>query len=337
MGPFIVGLRCFSLLLIFLFSISYTTIQVKRAEELGASGILIYSDPRDDGYVTASNGFTPYPQGPARNPTSIQRGSVMYLSTYPGDPTTPGRPAYPDVSRDESLSVPKIPSLPISWSNAERILSEIGDFHNITSGKLTGSVSSKKVHLVNRVNKSITPIWNTMAAIPGHVKNEIILVGCHRDAWVLGAADPVSGTASLGEIVKGFGELLRQGWKPMRTVIFASWDAEEQGLIGSTEYGEDFQEFLGENVVAYINVDVSSSGSSWYVGASPSLAALVRDVAKTVSHPTESGKTLWDARRDEGPFRPDLNFTSELVVDPVVLQAYESTKQELVKQEEQGG
>ena len=98
-----------------------------------------------------------------------------------------------------------------------------------------------------------------MAAIPGHVKNEIILVGCHRDAWVLGAADPVSGTASLGEIVKGFGELLRQGWKPMRTVIFASWDAEEQGLIGSTEYGEDFQEFLGENVVAYINVDVSST------------------------------------------------------------------------------
>ncbi|THU93938.1 Zn-dependent exopeptidase [Dendrothele bispora CBS 962.96] len=292
----------------------YRGLKVKRAEDLGASGILIYSDPRDDGYVTTSNGFTPYPQGPARNPTSIQRGSVMYLSFGPGDPTTPGRPAYPDASRDPANNTPKIPSLPISWANAQRLLEEIGEAYT-EDGKLSGKISAKKVKMVNHVNRSIIPIWNTMAAIPGHVKDEIILVGCHRDAWVLGGADPVSGTASLHEIVRGFGELLRQGWQPMRTVVFASWDAEEQGLIGSTEYGEDFDSFLSSHVVAYINVDVSSSGSRW------------QSVASDVKY---GDKTLWDARQAEGPFIPS-------VADVAVIQAYESKKETLRNEEANGG
>ncbi|KAJ3997951.1 Zn-dependent exopeptidase [Lentinula boryana] len=255
-------------------------LKIKRAEDLGAAAILIYSDPRDDGFVTVENGFAPYPDGPARNPTSVQRGSAMYLSLYPGDPTTPGKPAYDKAEREEGKNVPRIPSLPISWMNAERLLKEI-------------------------VDNKVTPIWNTMAAIPGHVRDEVVIVGCHRDAWVLGAADPVSGTISLLEIVRGLGTLLRNGWKPLRTILIASWDAEEYGLVGSTEYGEDFAEWISEHAVAYLNVDVSSAGSKWDAVGSPSLAHLIRKTAMDVSHPSgEEGKTLWDAREDEGPFKP---------------------------------
>ncbi|KIK69969.1 hypothetical protein GYMLUDRAFT_212939 [Collybiopsis luxurians FD-317 M1] len=284
-------------------------LKVKRAEELGAAAVLIYSDPRDDGYVTVGNGFAAYPDGPARNPTSLQRGSSMYLSSYPGDPQTPGRPAYENAEREEAKNVPKIPSLPISWANAQRLLEEIGEIY-LNAGvderrKLSGKTSTRKIKVVNNVDRKITPIWNTMAAIPGHVRNEVVILGCHRDAWVLGAADPVSGTVSLTEIVRGLGALLRQGWRPLRTILIASWDAEEHGLVGSTEQGEDFAEWISEHAVAYLNVDVSSSGSRWNVISSPSLAHLIRRTALDVPHPSgEKGKTLWDARNDEGPFKP---------------------------------
>ena len=129
--------------------------QVKGAEERGAAGILIYSDPRDDGHVTVTNGYAPYPYGPARNPTSVQRGSVQYLSLYPGDPTTPGYPSYEDAERQEGLNIPKIPSLPISWSNAQRLLQAIGDVYldkrDPTGARmLSGKVSESKVRLINR-------------------------------------------------------------------------------------------------------------------------------------------------------------------------------------------
>ncbi|KIY69729.1 Zn-dependent exopeptidase [Cylindrobasidium torrendii FP15055 ss-10] len=290
------------------------------AQELGAAGILIYSDPRDDGFVTVENGYSTYPNGPARNPDSVQRGSVMLLSKYPGDPTTPGYPAYENANRTSAENIPKIPSLPISWANAQRLLEEIGG-----NDKLTGRSSQTKVKLVNHVDRKVTPIWNTMAAIPGHVRDQVLLVGAHRDAWVLGAADPVSGTVSLVEIVKAFGELLRTGWKPLRTVVFASWDAEEQGLVGSVEYGEDFAEWIQEHLVAYLNVDVSSSGSSWNAGGSPSLAHLIKQTALDVPHPTNPGKSLWDARNDEGPFKPD-SATEEQVADAAALEWYASQK-----------
>ncbi|KAJ3853593.1 Zn-dependent exopeptidase, partial [Lentinula lateritia] len=283
-------------------------LKIQRAEELGAAAILIYSDPRDDGFVTVENNYVPYPNGPARNPTSVQRGSAMYLSSYPGDPTTPGKPAYDKAKREEAKNIPRIPSLPISWENAERLLQEIGDVYTEVGQnghrKLSGKASEKEVIVVNHVDGKITPIWNTMAAIPGHVRDEVVIVGCHRDAWVLGSADPVSGTVALLEIVRGLGTLLRNGWKPLRTILIASWDAEEYGLIGSTEYGEDFAEWISEHAVAYLNVDVSSAGSRWDAVASPSLAHLIRQTAMDVPHPSEEGKTLWDAKEDEGPFKP---------------------------------
>lgn len=126
--------------------------QVKGAQDLGAAGVLIYSDPRDDGFVTVENGFAPYPAGPARNPTSVQRGSVQFISSYPGDPTTPGYPSYENATREEGTNIPKIPSLPISWQNAERLLEEIEALYSIgKDGKksLSGKASQSRIKLVN--------------------------------------------------------------------------------------------------------------------------------------------------------------------------------------------
>jgi N-acetylated-alpha-linked acidic dipeptidase len=128
-------------------TLTLTRPQIKRAEELGAAGVLIYSDPRDDGPVTVENGYESYPQGPARNPTSVQRGSVQYLSSYPGDPTTPGEPAYQNSTRTEGTNIPRIPSLPLSWENAQVLLAELGG--NEAGRKADGKVSERVVKLVN--------------------------------------------------------------------------------------------------------------------------------------------------------------------------------------------
>lgn len=271
-------------------------LKVKGAEELGAAGVLIYSDPADDGSVTEANGYLPYPHGPARNPTSIQRGSVQYLSLYPGDPTTPGYPAYENSTRTEGANIPTIPSLPLSWANAQVLLKEISE------GGLNRTIS-----FVNHVDTKVIPIWNTMGVIPGHIRDEVVVVGNHRDAWVMGATDPSSGTASVHEVIKGFGALLKGGWKPLRTIVIASWDAEEYGLIGSTEWGEDFADFIDKHVVAYLNLDSSVSGSRFRANASPSLAHLVRSTAERVPHPTKPGHSLWDATEDTGPLDGEVD------------------------------
>ncbi|KAG8744908.1 hypothetical protein FRC10_009278 [Ceratobasidium sp. 414] len=285
-------------------------LKVKAAQEAGAVGCLIYSDPRDNGPVRVENGFKFWPDGPALNPDSVQRGSVMFLSMYPGDPTTPGYPSYPDANRTEGANIPAIPSLPVSWANAQVLLKDISS---------NSVFSTRKVRLLNGVNNAVTPIWNTMAVIPGHIRNEALLIGNHRDAWVLGAADPTSGTVTMHEIIKGLGELLKQGWKPLRTIVLASWDAEEFGLIGSTEWGEDFAgvvcqfyarvgtnyntlDWIQENVVAYLNVDVSASGDMFGLAGSPSLAHLIRQAAIDIPHPSDANRTLWDARLDLGPY-----------------------------------
>ncbi|KIM91172.1 hypothetical protein PILCRDRAFT_1366 [Piloderma croceum F 1598] len=294
-------------------------LKIKAAEELGAAGLIMYSDPRDDGVVTVSNGYAPYPAGPARNPTAVQRGSVQYISVYPSDPGTPSTPAYENATRIEGWNTPNIPSLPLSWANAARLLEEIG---GTQEGRLlSGRVSERTIKLVNHLDTKVTKIYNTMAAIPGHIADEVVMIGNHRDAWVMGAADPTSGTVSMHEVIRGFAYLLNNGWKPLRTIVFASWDAEEYGVIGSTEYGEDFGDWITNNVVSYLNLgeqgkafvlgfsdqlwqflDSSVAGSRWMASASPSLAHLIRQTAQDVPHPTQPGKTLWDARDDEGPF-----------------------------------
>ncbi|TCD69209.1 hypothetical protein EIP91_008312 [Steccherinum ochraceum] len=274
--------------------------KVEGAQELGAAGVIIYSDPRDDGSVTVENGYKPYPAGPARNPTAVERGTVQLYARYPGDPTTPGYPAYENATRTESGNVPKIPSIPISWANAQKLLAEIGDV--TVSRKLTGISSTSKIRLVNKVDFKVIPIWNTMAVIPGHIKSETVIVGCHRDAWVMGAADPVSGMVSLAEVVRAYGTLLKSGWRPLRNILIANWDAEEYGLVGSTEWGEDFAEWIQEQAVSYINVDISVGGSTLIALGSPSLAHLIRRTAQDIPHPSDPKRTLWDATKDSGPF-----------------------------------
>ncbi|PBK66113.1 Zn-dependent exopeptidase [Armillaria solidipes] len=284
---------------------NFRGLKVKGAQEVGAVGILIYSDTRDDGAVTVENGYKPYPDGPARSPTSVQRGSVQFISMYPGDPTTPGYPSYENVTRTEGLNIPSIPSLPFSWANAQKLLefSEKGEI---------------SVRLVNHVDDKVIPIWNTMAVIPGYITDEIVVVGNHRDAWVMGAADPTSGTASIAETIRGFGALMRKGWKPLRTIVIASWDAEEYGLIGSTEWGEDFADFIDKYVVAYVNIDGSASGSRYSARASPLLAHLVQQSALDIPHPTQKGRTLWDAAKDTGSYFGAMEV-GEAVIDPDVV------------------
>ncbi|GAA5842122.1 hypothetical protein JCM11251_006531 [Rhodosporidiobolus azoricus] len=305
--------------------------KVLAASERGAKAVLIYSDPIEDGEVTEEKGIATYPTGGAREPSSVQRGSVQYLSLYPGDPLTPFLPAYnpsnpslPSVPRlppsSPALNKPPIPSLPLSYEDALPLLLQLnGKGSRLEDGRegrpegwregglgykgveyWTGP-SEGEVEVVNAVDEEVTAIWNTYALIPGQVDDEIVVLGNHHDAWSPGAGDPSSGTAAMHEVVKAFGVLLKKGWRPLRTVLMVGWDAEEYGLIGSTEFGEDFSSYLQDRVVAYLNVDVAAGGTALELGASPSLADLLRSVAEKVDDPNEGreGKKIAESRNGE--------------------------------------
>ncbi|EIW70651.1 hypothetical protein TREMEDRAFT_29057 [Tremella mesenterica DSM 1558] len=319
-------------------------LKVKAAQEAGAVGCLIFTDPGDDGEITEANGYKAYPDGPARQPSSVQRGSVQFvsllqtlyqpilagkekgpfISAYPGDPTTPGVPAYPNATRLEVGNQPSIPSLPISFEDAIPLLKALygeglavetlgpewsGGLTHYNVSYFTGP-SQISLHMVNQVNTRVMPIWNVMATIPGHITDEVIIMGNHRDAWVMGASDPNSGTASQHELIRGLGELIKIGWKPLRTIMFVSWDAEEYGLIGSTEWCEDFGDWLGKNVIAYLNLDSSVSGSKYRVQGSPSLAWLIKITSQEILSSSNSSRTIWHTRKDGGDWSEYLSQTS---------------------------
>lgn len=209
-------------------------LKVKNAALYGMIGCVLFTDPGDDGNVTVENGYAPYPEGPARNPTSVQRGSVQFLSTYPGDPTTPGYPSKRDSPRaDKSSVVPSIPSLPISYAEAIPLLRALDGFGTPGSqvnrtkwvGKLnvtysTGPAPGAVLSMSNIMRDDFTPIWDAIGIINGTNQDEVLVIGNHRDAWIVGgAADPNSGTAIIVELSKAFGKLLATGWKPRRTII----------------------------------------------------------------------------------------------------------------------
>ncbi|GAC94468.1 glutamate carboxypeptidase [Pseudozyma hubeiensis SY62] len=286
---------------------NFRGLKVRAAQEAGAVGVIIYTDTIEDGEITEANGHKAYPEGPARNPSAVQRGSVQGLSFYPGDPSTPGKPSYRNATRlepEEADSLPKIPSLPLSYSEAKVLLESIKgkgvkatDVNNRLAGAIDGveywtGPSDDIVHLENFVDLQVRDIWNTYAVLPGHIKDEVVVLGNHRDAWTFGAADPNSGTAAFHEAIKGLGELYKKGWKPMRTIVFASWDAEEYGLVGSTEFGEDYAEWIRDRVVAYHNVDVSVSGSVLQASSSPSLSRFVETAAAKVDDPNNSSSKI---------------------------------------------
>lgn len=274
------------------------------AEEHGAAGVIIYSDPLDDGYFRGDA----YPKGPWRPDTGVQRGSIQYMFKYPGDPTTPGVasvPTLPDSSRiapEKAASMPKIPTTPISAADAAPILQNLAgpESPREWQGALpftyhVGPGVKVKMHL--KQDYRYFTIWNVIGKIPGtKYPNEWVVVGNHRDAWVYGAVDPNSGTAAMLEAVHGIQELLHKGWKPERTIVFASWDAEEEGLIGSTEWGEDNEKELA-HAVAYFNLDVAVTGPNFSAAAVPSLKGFVRDVTRFV--PSPKGGTVYDVWKEQ--------------------------------------
>jgi N-acetylated-alpha-linked acidic dipeptidase len=280
----------------------YRGIKAKLAEEHKAAGLLIYSDPADDGYVVGD----PYPRGPWRPLSGIQRGSILYTQIYPGDPLTPGVAATPDAKRlvpSAAADLPHIPTVPISAQDASVILSDLAGQQVARDWQgglpLTYHIGpgEAQIHLKIAMAYKQRPVYDVIAKLRGTDDNSWVILGNHHDAWVFGAADPGSGTASLLEAARALGDLARSGWVPRRTIVICQWDAEEPGLIGSTEWVEDNLATLQKQAVAYINTDVGVTGTNFNAAATPSLNELVREVARSVKDPN-SGQSVFDAWRD---------------------------------------
>lgn len=285
---------------------SYRGVKAKVAGDNGAIGLILYSDPKDDGYVRGDV----YPRGPWRSADAIQRGTVKYIFQHASDPLTPGWAATKDAERipiAEATDLPQIPVVPIAYRDAEPFLKALAG-SNVPSEWQGGlpfayhiGPGPAKVHIKVRCEHSTRPIYNVIAKLEGtEYPDEWVILGNHHDAWVYGAADPGSGTTALLEVAESLGELAEEGVRPKRTIVFASWDAEEFGILGSTEWVEELKTELQQKTVAYLNVDIAATGSRFYVSATPSLRELIRDVTENVIDP----KTLkpvyenWKTRQD---------------------------------------
>ncbi|MCU1241889.1 MAG: Glutamate carboxypeptidase [Candidatus Acidoferrum typicum] len=280
---------------------SWRGIKPKVAAEHGAVGCLIYSDPHEDGFVQGDT----FPSGAWRPKDGVQRGSVADMPVYPGDPLTPGVGATKNAKRlniKDAPTITKIPVLPISYADAQPLLAA-----------LTGRVAPEgwrgglgvtyhvgpgpaKVHLKVKSNWDIKPVYDVIAKIPGSAfPDEWVIRGNHHDAWVNGAEDPISGAVAVLEEARSFGELLKAGWKPKRTIILCLWDGEEPGLLGSTEFAEEHYDELRAHAVAYVNSDSNGRG---YLGieGSHTLEKFSNDVARDVSDP-ETQLSVWKRSR----------------------------------------
>ena len=304
---------------------SWRGIKPKVAAEHGAVGCLIYSDPNDDGYAQGDV----FPQGGWRPRDGVQRGSVMDMPIYPGDPLTPGVGATKDAKRldlKDVKTLTKIPVLPISYADAQPLLAALRG--PIAPETWRGSLGQTyyvgagpaKVHLKVQANWDLKTLYDVIAKIPGSTNpDEWIVRGNHHDAWVNGAEDPVSGAMSLLEEARAFSELLKQGWKPKRTILYCVWDGEEPGLLGSTEWAEAHADELRQNAAVYINTDSNGRGYL-YVNGSHSLEKFINGVSRDIVDP-EKNISVWkrtqlkaiaDAEspedRQEARTRPDLRI-----------------------------
>ena len=281
---------------------SFRGIKAREAERHGAAALIIYSDPLDDGFAQGDV----YPAGPMRPPQGVQRGSIF---NGEGDPTTPGWASTADARRlpPDSLAVPRIPVVPISYGNAEHLLAGL-DGPSVPQGWQGGlpfryHVGDKAVRVrvavfPQRGDRAFKTIYNTFGTLRGKdFPEEVVIIGGHRDAWGPGAADNVSGVVTLMEAARAWGEAVRRGERPRRTLVFATWDAEEWGLVGSTEWVELMRDMLSANAVAYLNVDVSASGRSFGSSGTASLHGLMRDVTRIVVQPGDSVSVYRDWER----------------------------------------
>jgi N-acetylated-alpha-linked acidic dipeptidase len=283
---------------------SFRGVKAKVAEDHGAVGLLIYSDPADDGYGQGDV----YPKGPWRPASSAQRGSVQYLFLYPGDPLTPGRPAIPGTPRlkmEEAKSLTHIPVQPLSYGDARILLEPLqgpvrprGFQGGLPFAYHVGGTRDVRVHLKTDMDFQIRTIWNVVARIEGAAeKDRWVIMGNHRDAWTFGAVDPNSGSTAMLEAARGFGQLLTQGWQPRRTIILCSWDGEEHGLIGSTEWAEENADELRKKAVAYLNMDAAVSGQNFGASSVPSLWKLIRAATRDVKDP-KTGQSIYQQWQD---------------------------------------
>ncbi|HEY1952997.1 MAG TPA: M28 family metallopeptidase [Gemmatimonadaceae bacterium] len=282
---------------------SYRGIKEREAEKHGAVGLLIYSDPADDGFARGDV----YPVGPMRPANGIQRGSVMNPD---GDPSTPGYPSVAGAKRIpvSQMDVPHIPVIPISYGNAGQLLQDLSG-HSIPQpwqGGLPfryhvgpGPVAARIAVATDVATHPYKDIWDTFGTIRGsEFPDEVVMIGGHRDAWGPGAADNVSGTVSVLEAAHAVADMVKAGKRPKRTIVFATWDAEEWGLLGSTEFVEQDSLALSSHAVAYLNQDDVAQGPNFGGGGSPSLRSLLRDVAKRVPDPSHQGSVydVWRKR-----------------------------------------
>lgn len=281
---------------------SWRGIKPKVAYEHGAIGCLIFSDPKDDGFFQGEV----YPNGPYRPEFGVQRGSVMDMPIHTGDPLTPGWGSSPTAKKlpvAEAKTILKIPVMPIAWGDALPIFQAMTGPVAPESWRgampVTYRVGSgpAKLHLKLQHEWKSRPLYNVIVKIPGTtLPDEWVIYGNHHDAWVNGADDPISGAVSLMETARGFGELLKTGWRPKRTIVFALWDGEEWGLLGSTEWAETHRDELNGKAVVYINSD--GNGKGWMnAGGSHSLQQFISEVARDVNDPRTGKPVLEMARR----------------------------------------
>lgn len=295
--------------------------KVKLAENWGIAGVLIYSDPKDDGFLRGQV----WPEGRWRTDDSVQRGSVGLTSWIAGDVLTPGWPSTRDanrISKNENPGLVNIPSLPLAWRDAQKLLQSLkGHGKRVAEGQRggvpdvewwTGDQSSPRVNLKNEQDEvEKQPIYNLVGTIEGiESPRKKIIVGNHRDSWCFGSGDPGSGTAVMLEVINVFSHLRMQGWRPLRTIEFISWDAEEYNLIGSTEHVEDRLEELRDDGVAYLNVDVGVVGPNFWAAASPMFKdALTRVLGRVKDE--QRNDTLLNMWRQDGSKTQGLNAGSD--------------------------
>ena len=280
---------------------SYRGFKALTAQREGAAAILIYSDPAEDGYQKGKV----VPDGPWGPESHIQRGAITYDFMVPGDPLTPGWASVEGAKRiplEQAVSAPKIMALPLSWHDAKPLLENMGG--PVAPDDWKGGLpityhlgGEARVHVKVEMDNSIKPYYVVEGRIRGsELPDEWVVLGNHRDAWVFGGVDPSSGTASMMELTRALGQLAKQGVRPRRTLVVCSWDGEEVGLTGSTEWGEQFADELRKKAVAYLNVDSSTSGSDFDGSAVASLAPMLVETSRTLKDP--SGKSLYEAWKE---------------------------------------
>ena len=306
---------------------SWRGIKPKVAAEHGAVGCLIYSDPKNDGYYQGDV----YPKGAWRSEDGVQRGSVMDMPVFPGDPLTKGIGATKDAKRipiNEATTLTKIPVLPISYSDALPLLGNLDGA--VVPDAWRGALpityhfggKTPTVHLKLEFNWNTVPIYDVIARMNGAERPaEWIIRGNHRDAWVNGAEDPTSGLVAMMEEARAVGELAKTGWKPKRTIIYAAWDGEEEGLLGSTEWAETHAAELNEKAAVYINTDSSGRGFLG-VGGSHTLEKFINEVARGLPDP-QTKMSVWERARandivnGSAAAKKDAMERGDLRIDPL--------------------